>query len=164
MDVKFTNQKSRFKHRVCAVIINEDKVLGVEINHSDFYCCPGGHVHLGESTLDAVKRELQEETGFITKSAKLLAVNENFFGKRNEVEFHELGFYYLIEVEDLGERDKDFSLTENDEGELVDLDFKWIKLDDLENEEYEFMPVPIAKKLKARNFEFEHIITHNLED
>lgn len=40
---------------------------------------PGGRVHAGESTLNAIKRELIEELGLKDVTPKLIKVSEQFF-------------------------------------------------------------------------------------
>lgn len=157
MDIKLKDEKSKFKYRVGAVIINNGKILTVRNHHAPYLCCPGGHIHLDENSLDAIKRELFEETGLKTKQAKLVCINENFYS--NKLNFHELGFYYLVEVENLNDRDKDFSLTENDEGHLIDLEFKWLNFDELLQNN--FKPACLINKLKSQNYRLEHIITEN---
>lgn len=156
MDVKVVDGDARFKFRANGVIIKDDKILTVSINKASYCCCPGGHVHLGEDSTEAVVREVKEETGFDVVDARLLCIVERFFSVRG-IRYHELSFYHLIDVADFGERDKDFSLIEDDEGTLVDLDFRWVKIADLDA--YDFKPEDLARKLKSGNFEFEHIIS-----
>lgn len=155
MDVKIKSESGNFKHRVCGVIVKDNKVLGVNICDNGFFCCPGGHVHLGEDTITAIGREMLEETGFDCKRERLLAVVENFFGTEKKV-FHELGFYYLLSLKDELFEIKDFDVLENDEGELKNLEFKWFDIDKLG--EVDFRPVAIKEKLIKHNFEFEHIV------
>lgn len=158
MDLKLTDGSNKFKCRVNAVIINEGKILTVEINHNESQCCPGGHVSLGESSAVAMERELLEETGLKVKSQRLLCIIENFFGDEDE-KYHELSFYYLVDVESLLDRDKDFSLVEDDHGKMTDLDFRWIEISKLDDD---FRPYPLRDKLKAGDFSFEHIIYNDI--
>ena len=155
MDVKIKTENEKFKFRVCGVIVKDNKLLAVNICDNGFFCCPGGHVHLGEDTETAIAREIVEETGVDCKREKLLAVIENFFGGKGKV-FHEIGFYYLLSPKDLSFETKDFNILENDEGELKNLEFKWIDIDRLD--EIDFRPVVIKEKLMKHNFDFEHII------
>ena len=158
MDIKIFDEKSntRFKFRVNGVLIVDGKILTVEMNNSGNLCCPGGHVALGEDTISAMKREFLEETGVEIKVNKLLAIIENFFPFGNK-QIHELSFYYLIEPETIpAEKLKDFSLVENDNGVLVDMLYRWIKLEELNN--YNFNPKPLREKLIDKNFDFQHII------
>ena len=158
MDIKIFDEKSntRFKFRVNGVLIVDGKILTVEMNNSGNLCCPGGHVTLGEDTISAMKREFLEETGVEIKVNKLLAIIENFFPFGNK-QSHELSFYYLVEPKSMpADKQKDFSLIENDNGVLVDMQYRWIKLEELNN--YNFNPKPLREKLIDKNFDFQHII------
>ena len=156
MDVKINTDNQKFKFRVNCVILDKERVLAVKIGQNDFYCCPGGHVHLGEDTYTAVMRETMEEVGVEAKKQTLIAVMENFFGGENK-HFHELSFYYLMEDAIFPEEKlHDYSYLENDEGKLVNLDFKWINLDDLDK--FDFRPSNLKEILKNRDFSFHHII------
>ena len=54
------------------------------------------------------------------------------------------------------DKQTDFHYIENDECKLVDLDFKWIPLADVEN--YDIRPIALKQILKERKFDFNHII------
>lgn len=60
---------------------------------------PGGRVHAGESTLDAIKRELVEELDLDGVSPILLKVSEQFF-MFDDKKYHELNFVYYVNLED----------------------------------------------------------------
>ena len=155
MDVKIKCDEGNFKMRVSGLIIKNGKLLTVDICENNFYCLPGGHVHLGESSLEAIKREIKEEVGVEAIDVKLLSIIENFFTNNKGKVVHEVCYYYTIYVE--GVNENDYTFVENDEGELKELKFKWFKLAELEN--IDFRPKALAKKLKSGNFDFEHIIT-----
>lgn len=53
---------------------------------------PGGRVKFGETSLEAITREIMEETGETLSNPKLYAVIENFFNATNN--FHEYLFIY----------------------------------------------------------------------
>lgn len=159
MDIKlFDKEKNeRFKFRVNGILLNNDKILAVEMNKMGFMCCPGGHVMIGEDTMQAMEREYKEETGISVKIEKLVAIVENFF--RSDVLCHELSFYYLLRADKIDEsKQKDFSLIENDNGKLINMDYSWLSLDKMDS--YDFLPLAIKNKLKNRDFNTEHIIFH----
>lgn len=157
MDVKIKVDEGNFKMRVAGLIIKDDKLLTVNICNNGFYCLPGGHVHLGESSVEAIKREMQEEVEFTCKEAKLLALVENFFEGRGK-KYHEVCYFYLYQPQEDFEV-KDYTRIENDEGELKNLEFKWLELDKLQS--YDFRPSVLIDKLQKRNFDFEHIISRD---
>ena len=158
MDVKIKSEEGKFKMRVAGLIIKDGKLLTCEICDNGFYCLPGGHVHLGESSKEAIEREMSEEVNLTCKEAKLLAVIENFFNGKKGEKFHEVCYYYLYQPnEDI--EVKDYSRVEDDEGELVHLDFKWYDLKELEK--VDFRPAVLKGKLKKGDFAFEHIINRD---
>ena len=159
MDIKlFDKEKNeRFKFRVNGILLNNDKILAVEMNKMGFMCCPGGHVMIGEDTMQAMEREYKEETGIGVKIEKLVAIVENFF--KSDVLYHELSFFYLLRADKIDEsKQKDFSLIENDNGKLINMDYSWLSLDKMDS--YDFLPLAIKNKLKNRDFNTEHIIFH----
>lgn len=82
-----------FSYRVAALIIRDGNILVAKhINH-DCYYTVGGRVRLNETSLEAVVREVVEETGFIFEVDKLAFVQERFF-KYNEKNHHEIVFFY----------------------------------------------------------------------
>ena len=50
--------------RVKVVLINEDGNI-ILVHNNNTYQFPGGHVEDGEDMIEAVKREIREETGMI---------------------------------------------------------------------------------------------------
>ena len=154
MDVKIKSNEGAFKYRVSGIIIKDNKLLMVKMGHNNFYCLPGGHIHLGEDSVTAVKREINEEVGITCKSIKLIAFAENFFNVRSG-RMHEVCYFYNIEPkEDI--KTEDYEIIENDEGQLIPLHFKWCPLNELDS--VDFRPSDIKEKLKNLNLEFEHFI------
>lgn len=68
------------KVTVGCVIEKDGKILLALRNHEPFkncWCLPGGHIDYGETAIDAVKREVKEETG--------LQIKPRFFGYYDEI-------------------------------------------------------------------------------
>lgn len=144
MDIKIKAKKGAFKYRVSGIITNKDKILVVKICDNDFYCLPGGHVKLGESTLEALKREIKEETGYDIKNPKLIAVVENFFHSKINNNMHELGFYYSININEDIEKENYIVIEKENDAEIK-LEFKWIGLKELCK--INFQPAFLKEKL-----------------
>jgi 8-oxo-dGTP pyrophosphatase MutT (NUDIX family) len=63
---------------VAAVVVNEDgHVLVTQRRDNGHWEPPGGVLELGESVLDCVKREVQEETGYQIEPDRLTGVYKN---------------------------------------------------------------------------------------
>ncbi len=155
MDIRIDGEKEAFKMRVAGCVIKDDKLLTVNICDNGFYCLPGGHIHLGESSADAIGREISEEVGISCKSKTLISIIENFFSAKNGKRVHEVCYYYVIEPnEDIST--EDYSIVENDEGELKNLEFKWVALNEIDG--VDFRPAGLKEQLKNKDFSFKHII------
>lgn len=127
IDVRIDCDDGHFKFRVAGVLKNGDKYLFVKMNDNKFYCLPGGHVELGESTEDAVLREMSEELGFPVKITRFLGEAQNFYIGKDGKTWHELGFYYVVEAENEADVNKeDYIRIENDKGFMQHLEFKWM--------------------------------------
>jgi nucleoside triphosphatase len=59
------------------------------------YTVPGGHVELGETLIDALKRELKEEVGLSVEGAELLIVQEAIFSGEFYRRRHFIFFDYM---------------------------------------------------------------------
>lgn len=130
MDIKIKENGFRFKFRVAGLVKQNNKYLFVKMGQNDFYCLPGGHVEICESTEQAAKREMEEELDFKVNVDKLLAIHENFFGKPGD-RFHELCFYYLTSPQDPNVKTEDYNRTEMDKEGPVELEFRWFSREEL---------------------------------
>lgn len=99
ISVKIENKK--FNFRVALVPFKNDKILVQNSLKDGFLSLVGGRVKLNETTIDAVKRETEEELGFTLEESKLhlIKVCENFF-TYNDNEFHEILFVYIFNWEE----------------------------------------------------------------
>ncbi len=156
IDIEIENDFANFKLRVNGILIYENRVLGVQMQKNNFYCLPGGHIELFENSIEAVKREIKEETGYDTSVKKLISVAENFFTRKNGKKIHEISLYYLLEtIEDI-DIQKEYNIIEIDKDDEVHHHFKWIKLEELAD--INFQPKEIKEKIMKKNFDFEHFI------
>src|SRR5574344_1756461 len=135
MDIDIQTKDRHFKYRTCAIILNDNKVLVVEMMHNGFYCLPGGHVHIGEDSGEALIREVKEEVECTVTIDKLVGTHENFFNRNNKA-YHELGFYYLVKVSD------------------------HINIDELNM--YDIRPLFIKEKIINSDYNFVHLITKDI--
>lgn len=93
--------------RVAGVAEDEDRVLLHRSVHDDFWSLPGGHLEVGETAAEALRREMFEETHVGVTVGRLLWVIENFFnlyprdrspGPSQTIAHHEIGLYLAMEI------------------------------------------------------------------
>ena len=82
--------------RVAAWIEKDDQLL-VSTFPDGSISLPGGRIGFGENSVQAIEREIWEETGTTFSNPKLLAIVENFF--ELDVAFHEYLFIYQGEID-----------------------------------------------------------------
>lgn len=153
IDIKIDNLYENFKFRVNGILIHDNRILLVKIHKNNFYCLPGGHVKVGEDTEHAIMREFKEETGYTVKVNKLIAITENFFTRENKKRIHELGIYYLLDIEDKEKINYKESETMEDDMKMY---LKWIPVKEIKN--IDFKPIELREKIENKNINFEHII------
>ena len=103
---------------VLCLIHNKDSYLLQDRVKKDWkgYTLPGGHIEPGESIVDAVVREMKEETGLTIKSPRLCGVKQ----------FPIEGGRYIVFLFE----------TDQFEGKVVDSDegkMHWVKISELSN-------------------------------
>ncbi|MGG5460665.1 NUDIX hydrolase [Clostridium sp. B9] len=116
MDITFKTDEGKFNYRVAGIIIYNDKLLIMRDGKNSHYYLPGGRVKMNENSKEAITREIKEELGIHCKINHLLYVDENFFIEDgSKVKFHELGFYYLIDIDtSLLPKGESFELKDTD--------------------------------------------------
>lgn len=155
MDIDLKNEAGEFKYRVVGILFDDNgRVLIQKVADNPFYCLPGGRVELGESSIEAVERELEEELNFDVVIEKPLFLLENFFKKANGKEVHEIGIFF--KVTSLVAPKEDWEVVENDKGILKTLRYKWVTFKELESED--LRPAFLKEKLLNLNENFEQII------
>ena len=117
MDVSFKIDNEKLNYRVCAMIISDGKILAMHDERSPYYYLPGGRVAIGETAENAVIREIREELGVTPKIVRPVWLNQAFFTEDvNNLHYHELCIYFLMDITDtdLLSRDKNFTTNEGD--------------------------------------------------
>ncbi len=133
MDVSFKTENGRFNYRVCAVIINNNKILAMHNENTPYFYLPGGRVALNESAENAVLREVKEELNVDAKLIRPLWVNQAFFKEDVTGEkFHELCIYFLVDVSgtDLLNKGDVFMGAEKNHVHV----FEWLPFENLKDE------------------------------
>lgn len=104
MDCTFKTPEGKFNLRVGAVITDGKRVLVSKDGSHSFYWVTGGRVKLGETTEEAILREIREELGVEAEVARLYSIAEKFFTV-DGVFYHELEYLYLIKPFDIAKID-----------------------------------------------------------
>ena len=134
MDIGINSEEGKFKFRVCGILEHDGKYLAVKMNNNNFFCLPGGHVELGEDTETAVQREMKEELGYQVKIKKLVSINQNFFVGVDGRQFHEIGYYYIVNaINEKNINASDYTREELDKGKIQHLEFRWFTKEELKD-------------------------------
>ena len=101
LDCGFTKENKWFRYRAAAIIVEDGYALFAGNEKDDYFYSIGGGVHVGETSEDAVVREVFEETGVRYEIDHLAVIHENFFNEStsdavSELDCHEISFYYLM--------------------------------------------------------------------
>lgn len=123
-DISFLIENIKFNFRVSCVIVSpmDKKILLHKKKGDSFWNLPGGRTAIGESSMEAVKREIREEIGCECELKQLVTVSENFF-TLNGIKYHELLMIFSGELENEIDEDK---LEE-------DIEIKWISSEELDH-------------------------------
>jgi len=152
MDLRFLVDGMKLNVRVGIMIIKDNKILLHKNDNRDNYCLPGGGIKFLESSEDAIKREIKEETGLDIKVDEFVSTIENLF-EHDGIKFHEIYFIYKGSfVEDV-----DTSKIINN---IEDKPIKYGFVDIDRIDDYYILPVVIKDILKNNN---SHIINREIK-
>lgn len=154
-DCGFTRENKWFRYRAAAIIIEEGYVLFAGNEIDDYYYSIGGGVHVGETSEQAVKREVLEETGVEYEIERLAVVHENFFnenqGTLKGMDCHEISMYFLMKPRVTKQ------LNSDSYSQGVRETMHWIPIKDLDK--YKTFPTFLKEYLSKEHSGIEHIIT-----
>ena len=130
-NLTFDIENKRLNIRVAAFITCDEKVLLSKNPKDDYLSLPGGRVQLGESTEEAIKREIKEELGIHIKNAKLTVISENFYIHK-DLNIHEFLFIYKYNIDNnLGKKLENSRILDKPKSIL-----NWYKFEELKKLEY----------------------------
>ena len=155
IDCGFRNGDKWFRYRAAAIIVEDGCVLFAGNEADDYYYSIGGGVHVGETSEQAVKREVLEETGVEYEVDHLAVIHENFFigsSGLKGVDCHEVTFYYMMKPK--GSKNlKSQSTTMSGLKETM----HWIPIDEINK--HTAFPTFMKKYFMSEHNGVEHIIT-----
>lgn len=155
-DCCFRKDNKWFRYRAAAIIVEDNCVLFARNEVNDYYYSIGGGVHLGETSEEAVKREVFEETGVEYEVDHLAVIHENFFYGDYDlkgVDCHEIAFYYMMKPKG-NKKLNSHSVTMGGVKETM----HWIPIEDLSS--YKAFPSFMKDYLQSEHSGVEHIITN----
>lgn len=139
---QFRDEGTMFLYRVGGVAVVGDRVLLHRSEFDDFWAVPGGRVGVGETSSDALAREMREEIGVDVRVGGLLWVVENFFRftpldgpptAAQEIDHHELGIYLEMELPSaVNEMDRFTGKELAGTPDEFTLEFRWFSRSSLE--------------------------------
>lgn len=144
MDISFKSGNEKFNYRVCAIILNDGKILAMHDERSPYFYLPGGRVKLGETAEDAVIREIKEELKITAKIVRPLWFNQGFFTEDVDgLQYHEVCIYFLMDIShtDLLDKGNRFLIQEGSHRHT----FEWLKYEQLQHEY--FYPLFLKKEI-----------------
>jgi ADP-ribose pyrophosphatase YjhB (NUDIX family) len=122
--IRLPDGNRRFNYRIAGLGFREGHVLVHRSTHESFWTFPGGRAEIGETSEETLKREMLEELLVEVTVGRLLWVVENFFRYEGK-DWHELGFYYLMEVPERFPFQADGIVHRMRDGKN-NLEFKWV--------------------------------------
>jgi len=87
------------KATVGAIIEKDGRILLIKRNHEPFkgyWCIPGGHIDFGETPEEAIKREVNEETGLTVKKLKFFDYYSEIY---KEIKWHAVALIFICKAE-----------------------------------------------------------------
>lgn len=115
-----------------------------ELKQAYYYRPIGGGIEYGETSLDALRREVLEEIGAKITNEKLLGAIENIFTYNGDLG-HEIVFVYDAEFIDKSFYDKSSFLGWEDNG--VSFNLSWKTISDFKNEKILLVPEELLSLL-----------------
>ena len=128
------------RNSIKGIIIKNTKLLVTEMKHEQgiYYTLPGGKHEPNELMLDALQREVLEETGYIVEPQSLLFIREGFKDEQ-EVDTHRIEFMFVCNiVEEVGESALMYDFNQ--------IGTHWLNIDNIMHEP--LFPVDMRKVIK----------------
>ena len=131
-DIKIKYNNLDFSCRSCAIIINENKILFQKRSGDKYWALPGGKIKYGESSFDAIVRELNEELAIDNIiNTEFVDMNEYFF-EISDILFHQFIFTYIVYLNDYTIINKNMHEKLLGNNNLI---FKWLDLNKIDWEQ-----------------------------
>ncbi len=149
----------RYNQRVAGLGFRNGHLLIHRAMHEPFWTLPGGTAEVGEDSRATLIREMEEELGLTVTIGRLLFIVENFFEFEGR-QWHETGWYYLMDIPDRFAFAPDRIVHETADGKNH-LEFKWAPATRASLQALPLPPVFLADRIEALPDAPEHIVWHD---
>ena len=133
---------------VYGILVKDSSMLCVKQRWDEKYSFPGGGIELGEDTIDSLKREFLEETGYeikVTKKQPAYVKTALFVGPVSKKPYHAIAFYYEVRlISSKQKKAKDFG----DGREIKEV--CWKKISEIKASEFSYFHRDLLKLLPSK--------------
>lgn len=155
-DALFKTEDSIFSYRIAGICIEGGKILLQKAAGQTAFNFPGGHVALGETSVQTLAREFREEIGAEISVGALKWVGEIFFPWEGRT-WQQICLYYLVRLTDgHTPRSGMFPVRDRLDGRAFDLEFHWVPLETLPS--LTVYPSDAAQMLQRLDGGVEHFV------
>ncbi|GHV01317.1 DNA mismatch repair protein MutT [Clostridia bacterium] len=152
-DWLFLDKQSLCGFRTVGVLIRNDQILVQREKDGNEYALPGGHIKIGETSIDGLIREFIEETGTNINVNRLVWVEETFW-KWGKKDAHTISFYYLISLTNDDDIPDNYFKSHKDNCNVL---LEWKSFDEIKH--LTIYPAFIKEKLGHISKNIEHFIS-----
>ncbi len=134
-------EKLTFRPAAYALIYDDPKLLLVNTKSTGKWFFPGGAIEKGEKTEEALRREVQEETGIIIDQLNFFTFKESFFYyEPHDQGYHSFNLFYIATPKSTEPQPIENDLT--DEADR----YEWVDINSLQPSDMQSFSGEILKK------------------
>lgn len=134
-------EKLAFRPAAYALVYDGSKLLLVNTKSTGKWFFPGGAIEKGEKTEEALRREVQEETGIILNELSFFTFKESFFYyEPHDQGYHSFNLFYIATPQNI-----ETHPIENDPIDEADR-YEWVDVKSLRSEDMQSFAGEILQK------------------
>lgn len=139
-------EKLVFRPAAYALVYDAPKLLLVNTKSTGKWFFPGGAIEKGEKTEEALRREVQEETGVVVDTFKFFMFKESFFYyEPHDQGYHSFNLFYITKPQNTKPRP-----IKNDPTDEADR-HEWIDINSLQLSDMQSFAGEILEKFRQYN-------------